>query len=95
MANSLTTFPNPHDPAETLDYAIDWTSLLQAGETIATSVVTVDSGLTIESQSNTNQVSTVWLSGGTQFANANVTCVITTNQARTMKQTVILEIRPQ
>lgn len=95
MANALTTFPNPHDPAETLDYAIDWTSLLQEAETIATSVVTVDSELTIDSQSFTDQVSTVWLSGGTLFANANVSCVITTNQSRTMKQTVVLEIRPQ
>lgn len=87
-------FPNPKAPTEVLDYQIDWSTRLAAGEEIATSVFTVDGGLVIDSQSYTTTTSTVWLSAGTLFSDANVTCTITTNQSRTMKQIAVLEIRP-
>ncbi len=51
------------DPAAELDYSIDWTAWLD-GDTIATSEWTVPGGLAKESDQETTQVTTVWLSGG-------------------------------
>ena len=53
------------DPSAVLDYAFDWSNWLGASETISSATVTVDAGLTKDSQSNTTTKVTVWLSGGT------------------------------
>ena len=51
------------DPDATLDYAFDWSGWLQSGETISSYAITVDSGITKESDSQSSGVVTVWLSG--------------------------------
>lgn len=69
------------DPNAKLDYQWDWTDWLQVGESISTATVTVPSGLTLESQSNTTQKVTAWISGGTARVRYRVVCRITTNAA--------------
>jgi hypothetical protein len=89
---TLLQFP-AKDSDEVLDYQIDWAANLAAGETISTSTFTVDNGLTIQSQSNTTTVTTVWLAAGTEGLTAKILNRVTTSGGRTMDQTVTLPIR--
>lgn len=79
------------DSDAVLDYTVDWTEWLAASETISTSVWTVQTGLTVDSSSNTSFVGTVWLSGGVVGTTYTAANKITTNQGRTDERT--LEIR--
>jgi len=60
------TFPAlaDKDPNSIIDYVIDWTDWLQ-GDTISTSAWTVPSGITKQSDTNTDSTTTIWLSSGT------------------------------
>lgn len=83
------------DAQAVLDWAFDWSSWLQAGESISgTPTVTVDAGLTKDSQSNTTSVVTVWLSGGTVGNTYKVACRIVTNSspARTDERTIAIRV---
>lgn len=82
-------WPNK-DPDEVLDYAVDWTARL-AGDTISTSAFTVPAGLTMDSESATSQISTVWISGGTAGL-YSIECTITTSGGRTMQESVRLAV---
>lgn len=80
------------DPSAVLDYAFDWSNWLGTNETISTATVTVDAGLTKDSQSNTTTKVTVWLSGGTLATTYKVVCRITTNQGRTDERTIGIRV---
>lgn len=71
------------DPDAVLDYASDWSSWLDVGETISTSAFVADPGITIDSQSNDTTSGTVWLSGGTAGTNYVIRHRITTSAGRT------------
>ena len=75
-------FPNK-DPNEVLDYVCDWSTVLQAGETITTATVSLSDGV-IDSQSNTDSSQTVWISGGS--GQAVVTYRILTSFGRTYER---------
>jgi len=89
----MSTFPK--DPDEVLDYKFDWSSWLASGETISTATLSVESGLTKDSDSITDSSTsvTVWLSGGTAGQKYTVSCKITTSDSRTAERT--LNIRMQ
>lgn len=70
------------DPDALLDYATDWSSWLDTGDTIASSLWVVPAGLTITAQSHTTTGATVWLSGGTLGERYEVVNRITTAQGR-------------
>lgn len=53
------------DPDAVLPYSIDWSDWLVSGDTIATSTWAAETGITVDSDSETTQVTTVVLSGGT------------------------------
>lgn len=91
----MTTFKSdPKDPDAVLDYVLDWTSWLASGETITgTPAVTVESGITKDSQSNTGTIVTVWLSGGTAGQNYTVAVKVTTTDARTDERTILVPVR--
>jgi|SRR3989304_5014133 len=63
-----------------LDYIFDWTYWLEAGETIASYVLTVETGITKVSDAlvDSNRQVVVWLSGGTLGERYTIDCVITT-----------------
>ncbi len=67
-------------PAEVLDYDIDYTDWLEAGDIIVGKTVTVDTGLNIDSSSifGASLKVKVWLSGGTHGTTYKVTVTITT-----------------
>lgn len=77
------------DPDEVEDYFIDWSDRLATSETISTSSWTVETGLNKDSSTNTNTVSTIWVSGGTHGESYEAVCTITTNQGRTKQETII------
>ncbi len=77
-------------PNEVRDYTVDWTAWL-AGDTIATSAVTVN-GVTLNSTTNTATSVKVWLSGGADGATATVTNTITTAGGRTETEVFTLQI---
>lgn len=80
------------DPDAVLDYEFDWSDWLPTGDTIASAVVTADTGLTIDSQSETTTAVTVWLSGGTAITSYEVTCHIVTAEAREDDRTIVVQV---
>lgn len=82
------------DPDAVLDYKFDWSDWLN-GDTISTRLVTVDSGITKNSDSisDTNTSVTVWLAGGTIGSSYSVHCRITTAAGRTDDRTVTIVIK--
>jgi hypothetical protein len=72
------------DPQAKLDYAVDWSAWLQAGETITTSTWTVPAGLSqiTPAPSIAAGVTTIWLGGGTLGARYDVVNHIVTSQGR-------------
>lgn len=71
------------DPNAVLDYQVDWSGWLN-GDTLATSTFAVTPvGLTIDSESNTTTVATVWLSDGNLGTTYTVTNQVTTSGGRT------------
>lgn len=80
------------DPNEVADYVRDWSAILGA-DTIATSTWTPDTGITVNSSSNTTTTATVWLSGGTDGTNYGVLNRIVTAGGRTHDFTLQFLIR--
>lgn len=81
-------------PASVLDYSEDWTAWLD-GDTIATSTWALGTGeqdLTIDSDSETTLVTTVWLSGGLLYREYEVTNTIVTAGGRTSARTNFIHI---
>lgn len=71
------------DPNSVLDYRWDWSTWLQASETISNHSIVSEAGITVDSSSATTTAVTVWLSGGTEGAAYVVTSRVVTNQGRT------------
>jgi hypothetical protein len=91
------------DPNSKLDYKFDWaplangsgiTNWLAPGETIVSYELTIPEGITKESDSLTddNTSVTLWLSGGTNLEDYSIECKITT-QTRIDIRTAILPVR--
>lgn len=66
-----------------LDYTTDWSDWLSEDEVIIGRVVTVQAGLTKQTDTATDSSVTVWLVGGTKGVDYLVTVEITTSQSRT------------
>lgn len=81
------------DPDAVLDYSFVWTAWLADAETIATAEVTVETGLTEDSEADDGSVVTVWLSGGTAGKNYAVTCHIVTSDGREDDRTMTIRVR--
>ena len=81
------------DPAEVLDYSIDWTARL-SGDTIATSnwILDYGAGVTLGANSNTSTSTTTFVSGGTLGMTALITNRITTAGGRTLDWQMSLSI---
>jgi TRAP-type uncharacterized transport system substrate-binding protein len=79
----------PEDPTAVLDYTVDWTSWLAAGETISASTWVVATGMTqtTPSASIAGGKTTVWLTGGTAGQSYVVANHITTSQGRQDQRT--------
>ena len=85
------------DPDAVLDYAFDWNDSsdpwLASGETISSHTITADTGITVDSDSESSGVVTVWLSGGTAGQDYDVACKIVTSASRTDERTITIKCR--
>ena len=95
------TLQNPlKDPSAVLDYVFDWTEWLATGETIAVDsetgekliTITADTGITVDSWTESDGKIIVWLSGGTAGENYKVACLITTSAGRTDERTIWIKV---
>ena len=87
------TLQNPlKDPSAVLDYAFDWTGWLAAGETITDHTITADTGITVNSSTESDGKVTVWLSGGTAGINYKVACLVETSAGRTDERTLWIRV---
>jgi hypothetical protein len=83
------------DAADVVDYVIDWSAVLASGETISTSTWAVDTGITADSNTNTDTTTTIWISGGTERpAGYKAYNTIVTSASRTFKRYIVITIGP-
>jgi len=80
------------DPDETADYEFEWAADIGT-DTISNVTIVADTGITVDSNSNTDNVVTVWLSGGTARSTYRVVCRITTVGGRTLDQSMCMRCR--
>ena len=80
------------DPDSVLDYVMDYTDWLPTGDTIDSHTVTVDSGITLDSSSNTTTAVTAWLSGGTAGNVYSITYQAVTSGGRTIDRTIRIKV---
>lgn len=87
-----TTMP-AKDPADDLDYGIDWTyELALVDDTIASSAWTVTSGITKGTDTHTTTGTTVWVSGGTAGQTYEATNTVTTAGGRTYERSLRIPV---
>jgi len=98
MPHQIPTFI--HDPEAVLDYGFDFTTWLQAGETITAAVwtlPTVGIGAVTKSlvhpESITDGKCVVWLQGGVDDQNYLAVCHITTSAGRQDDRSLILRVK--
>lgn len=80
------------DPQDVDSFGINWATRLD-GDLISSSDWIVPTGVTEDSASNTTTTTTIWLSGGTDGDDYELTNRITTTGGRTLDQTVKLRVR--
>ena len=98
----------PKDKDETLDYSLDWSRALDAGETLVSinwslvnsldAKVSLGPGTTVEglrnlTQTQTNTVATIYLSGGFDNQEYKLFCTATTSLGRVKERSVKIRIR--
>lgn len=83
------------DPADVLDYAIDWSAVLAelGGDSIASTTWSVPAGLVGGAEGVAGDVRTKFISGGTADTTYAVGCRITTTGGRTIERTVRLDVK--
>jgi hypothetical protein len=84
-------WPNKQ-PAERLDFTIDWSARLE-GDAIASSTFTIPPGIVGDESSRSASGAVVWLSGGADRRSYLVVSSVTTAGGRTMHQAVRIRIR--
>lgn len=72
----------PKDPQEYLDYAVDWTARLAAGDSIASSSWHVPDGLTSDAESFSATVTLIWIGGGAENETHDIVNRIVTSGGR-------------
>ena len=88
---ALTTFPK--DPNATLDYSIDWSSWLAAGESLTSSTWTRSSTTLQESNTTlTTSIATIWLAGGSAGTKYTVANKIGTTSGRVDERTIDIKV---
>ena len=84
------------DPDEVLDYSMDWSARLPAGDTVESAVWTLPTGITQPSGKSSQlagSVTTVWLEGGTAGSDYRVSCRVTTVADRVFERSIIIMVR--
>ena len=80
------------DPDAIKDFQINWATWLGT-DTISTSTWTVPTGITKVTDTNTTTTVTIWMSGGTNLTDYELSNKITTANGRTEEDTIIIKVR--
>ena len=89
----MVTLEFDHSVNGKLDYGIDWTFFLATGETITTSVWTVDTGLVKSLEQNVNNVASLFVTGGVAGTVYKLVNSITTSAGRQDSRTIKLSCK--
>jgi hypothetical protein len=83
------------DPDAELNYVFDWSSWLPSGVTISSQTTTVQTGLTLESESITDSSTsvTVKISGGTSGSDYSVANKVTLSDGQVDERTIYIRVR--
>lgn len=81
------------DPEAILDYQWDWGDWLDSSETITSHTVTAETGLIVDSSSESDGAVTAWLSGGTAGDDYEVVCHVVTSAGREDDRTITIQAR--
>lgn len=84
------------DPAAVLDYSVDWTDWLVAGDSLASSSWAVEpvetGGVVVDSDSHAGPIATAWVSGGLAGREYRLTNNIVTADERTDERSIVLNV---
>jgi hypothetical protein len=86
--------PEAKDPEAVLDYVIDWSDWLAAGEVVVDSIWTLEGDAVLGVDTFTDETATAWVSGGT--TTFHLTNSITTSSvpvARQDQRTLIIKVK--
>lgn len=78
---------------ETVDFAIDWSARLVAGDAIASSTFALPPGLISPKAGNDDKVATVWISGGEAGQAYDVVNRVTTKAGAAFEQAIRLRVK--
>ncbi|WP_441268685.1 phage fiber-tail adaptor protein [Bradyrhizobium sp. 215_C5_N1_1] len=78
---------------ETVDFSVDWSARLAAGDAIASSTFALPSGLISPKSENSDKVATVWISGGEAGQAYGVVNRVTTRTGTVLEQTILLRVK--
>jgi len=90
------------DPQEVLDYTIDWSEWLVAGDTINAVTVTTPAGIstttggtpaTPAAPSFTTTTTKIWVAGGTAGASYDIACRVTTVGTRQGERSITIQVK--
>lgn len=84
------------DPDEKLDYAIDWSKWLPAGDSVADADWTAPEGITVASSPSPSLASNkaiVWLEGGSPGRTYKVLCRMTSAQGRIAERSLTIYVQ--
>ena len=81
-----------HNPADSGSYAADWTDALPDGGTLATVAHTMPTGLTLVSQSNNDDTSSVRISGGVHGRTYRVMAAATMSNGEVINRPLVLTV---
>ncbi|AER47580.1 hypothetical protein DS6A_26 [Mycobacterium phage DS6A] len=82
------------DPDAVLDYPLGWKDWLVPGDTIVNATATLAGGTAaIDQVEHTNDVVTVWLSGGVVGQKCEITVHIVTDQGREDDRTILVTVK--
>lgn len=70
-------------PSEVLDYDIDLTDWMASGDTVSSTTVSAETGLTVSVSNGTTTTPKIWCSGGSDGTTYKVTATIVTTDGRT------------
>lgn len=84
--------PKIKDPNDVLEYQVNWSTWL-ATDTITASTWIMPTGITKDSDTFTNTVTTIWLSGGTAGTFYELVNRITTVGGRTRDFTCVIKVQ--
>ena len=79
------------DPQAILDYGFDWSEWL-GSDTISSSSWTADTGINIDSDTNTSTITSVWLSSGLPGHNYRVVNHVITAAGREDDRTILVSV---